>query len=307
MQDKTPQAEDVVTVTLVDPDGRRLPDWTPGAHIDLVLPNGLTRQYSLCGDRWDAYTYRIGVLREPAGRGGSAFVHEELEPVTSVGVGGPRNNFPLVPVAALPVHRRRYRDHPDPADDPPGGPDRRRLAAALRRPPPRRRWRSWTNSPATATGSRPAAGPSTGCSTCAEFLGDAATTSRSTAAVPARCSRAVEEGCARLAARTLRTERFVAAGARPPVRDDPFEVELARSGVDRDRDPGQSVLDAVQPPGWRCCRRAGQGTCGTCETTVLAGVPDHRDSLLDDDDRAAGDCMYICVSRSCTDRLVLDL
>ena len=62
-----------------------------------MLPNGLTRQYSLCGDRWDPFTYRVGVLREPAGRGGSAFVHDELAVGDLVGVGGPRNNFPLVP------------------------------------------------------------------------------------------------------------------------------------------------------------------------------------------------------------------
>ena len=62
-----------------------------------MLPNGLTRQYSLCGDRWDAHSYRVGVLREPAGRGGSAFVHDELRVGDLVGVGGPRNNFPLVP------------------------------------------------------------------------------------------------------------------------------------------------------------------------------------------------------------------
>ena len=73
-------AEDVVTLTLARPDGRRLPDWTPGSHIDLMLPNGMTRQYSLCGDRWDAHTYRVGVLREVAGRGGSAYVHDVLAP-----------------------------------------------------------------------------------------------------------------------------------------------------------------------------------------------------------------------------------
>ena len=97
VQAKTPQADDVVMVTLVDPEGRRLPDWDPGSHIDLVLSNGLTRQYSLCGDRWDAYSYRIGVLREPTSRGGSSYVHEQLEPGHLVGVSAPRNNFPLVP------------------------------------------------------------------------------------------------------------------------------------------------------------------------------------------------------------------
>lgn len=94
---KTPEADGVVSLTLARPDGRRLPDWTPGAHIDVVLPSGMARQYSLCGNRFDAHTYRVGVLREPDGRGGSAYVHDVLAPGDVVGVGGPRNNFPLVP------------------------------------------------------------------------------------------------------------------------------------------------------------------------------------------------------------------
>jgi ferredoxin-NADP reductase len=94
---KSAAADGVVAVTLAHPGGERLPDWTPGAHIDLVLPGGLTRQYSLCGDRWDPYSYRIGVLREPAGRGGSAYIHDELAVGAAVAVGGPRNNFALAP------------------------------------------------------------------------------------------------------------------------------------------------------------------------------------------------------------------
>ena len=90
-------AEDVLTLELASPSGLRLRDWEPGAHIDLALPNGMTRQYSLCGDRWDPFTYRVGVLREQASRGGSVYVHDELEVGDLVGVGGPRNNFALVP------------------------------------------------------------------------------------------------------------------------------------------------------------------------------------------------------------------
>src|SRR3954454_12847527 len=90
-------AEGVATLTLAAPDGGRLTDWTPGSHVDLVLPNGLTRQYSLCGDRWDAHAYRVGVLLEQAGRGGSAYVHEQLQAGHLVGVGGPRHNFPAGP------------------------------------------------------------------------------------------------------------------------------------------------------------------------------------------------------------------
>ncbi|MCZ9344362.1 ferredoxin reductase, partial [Streptomyces sp. TRM76130] len=90
-------AEGVAALTLVHPTGARLPDWTPGSHIALVLPEGTVRHYSLCGDRWDAYSYRIAVLREPRGRGGSAYVHDTLRPGDRVGVGGPRNHFPLAP------------------------------------------------------------------------------------------------------------------------------------------------------------------------------------------------------------------
>ena len=71
--------------------------------------------------------------------------------------------------------------------------------------------------------------------------------------------------------------------------------------------PDVSVLEAIGTAGVEVLSSCRQGICGTCETGVLAGRPDHRDSLLDDDERAAGDCMYICVSRALTDRLVLDL
>src|SRR3954462_3353908 len=91
------QADGVLTLDLASPSGGRLRDWTPGSHLHPVLPYGQTRQYSLCGDRWDPNTYRVGVLREPSGRGGSAFVHDQLAVGDLVGVGGPRNNFPLVP------------------------------------------------------------------------------------------------------------------------------------------------------------------------------------------------------------------
>jgi ferredoxin-NADP reductase len=90
-------AQSVVALTLAHPRGLRLPDWAPGANIDLVLPTGVTRQYSLCGDRWDAYTYRIGVLRESASRGRSTYIHDDLAVGDLVGVGGPRNNFAVVP------------------------------------------------------------------------------------------------------------------------------------------------------------------------------------------------------------------
>src|SRR4051812_41529266 len=106
------QADGVLTLELASPSGGRLRDWTPGSHIDLVLPNGLTRQYSLCGDRWDPTTYRVGVLREPSGRGGSAYVHQQLQPGHLVGLGGPRNKFPPIPSESYPFVARGLRVTP---------------------------------------------------------------------------------------------------------------------------------------------------------------------------------------------------
>ena len=81
------------------PSQERLPDWAPGAHIDIVLPDGTTRQYSLVGDRWDAHSFTIAVLRERDGRGGSEYIHTRLAEGDEVGFGGPRNNFRLSPAA----------------------------------------------------------------------------------------------------------------------------------------------------------------------------------------------------------------
>jgi ferredoxin-NADP reductase len=89
-------AEGVVALTLADPDGRELPAWTPGAHVDLLLADGLVRQYSLCGSAKDRDTWRLGVLLDAGGRSGSKHVHEKLHEGSTVRVRGPRNHFPLV-------------------------------------------------------------------------------------------------------------------------------------------------------------------------------------------------------------------
>ncbi|MCZ9348006.1 ferredoxin reductase, partial [Streptomyces sp. TRM76130] len=97
--DVHPAADGVRSLTLRRPEGGPLPAWEPGAHIDVLLAPGLERQYSLCGDPADRETWRIAVLREDAGRGGSAFVHERLGPGDAMRVRGPRNHFRLEPAA----------------------------------------------------------------------------------------------------------------------------------------------------------------------------------------------------------------
>ncbi len=304
--DKTPVADGVVTLTLAAPDGGRLPDWSPGAHVDLTLDNGLTRQYSLCGDRWDAHTYRVGVLREPASRGGSRHVHERLEPGHLVGLGGPRNNFPLVPaesylfvaggIGITPIL-------PMVAQAELLGADWRLLYGG------RQRGSMAFLDELSRYGDRVLVRPQDehGLLDLPAFLGEPRPGTPVYSCGPAPLLAAMEAACAGWPARSLHVERFVAEDRGAPVRTTSFEVELHRSGRTVTVTPDVSVLEAVAAAGVEVLSSCRQGTCGTCETTVLAGVPDHRDSLLDDAERVAGDCMYPCVSRSCSDRLVLDL
>lgn len=303
---KRAAADGVVELVLAHPDGKRLPDWAPGAHVDLMLPNGSTRQYSLCGSRWDAFRYRVSVLREPAGRGGSAFVHDRLRVGDTVGVGGPRNNFALVPSARylfiaggigitplLPMVHQADLLGAD-WDLVYGG--RRRSSMAFL-------------DELAGYGDRVHVHPEDedGLLDLPAWLGEVRPDTAVYCCGPGPLLDAVERACRGWPPYALRTERFVAKEQRAPVRDTPFEVRLARSGTAVTVTPEVTVLDAVRAAGAQVLSSCQQGTCGTCEIDVVQGVPDHRDSILGDAERAAGDCMFICVSRSCSDRLVLDL
>jgi ferredoxin-NADP reductase len=304
--EKTPVADGVVVLTLVAPDGGRLPDWTPGAHVDLTLDNGLTRQYSLCGDRWDAHSYQVGVLLEPTSRGGSSYVHEQLRPGHLVGLGGPRNNFPLVPAESylfvaggigitpiLPMIEQAELL----------GADWRLLYGG------RQRGSMAFLDRLAGYGDRVLVRPQDefGLLDLPGFLGEPRPGAPVYSCGPAPLLAALELACTGWPAHALHTERFVAAERGAPVRTTAFDVELHRSRRTVTVTPDVSVLEALAGAGVEVLSSCRQGTCGTCETTVLAGRPDHRDSLLDDDEQAAGDCMYPCVSRSLSDRLVLDL
>jgi ferredoxin len=118
---------------------------------------------------------------------------------------------------------------------------------------------------------------------------------------------AVEQRCGAWPRGALHVERFVAKPLSEPVLHEAFEVQLAQSGLTLTVPPEKSILTVVEEAGIGVLSSCQEGTCGTCETPVIEGVPDHRDSVLDQDAREAGDCMMICVSRACTSRLVLDL
>ncbi|MET7683545.1 PDR/VanB family oxidoreductase [Streptomyces sp. NPDC005423] len=295
-------ADGVLALTLRHPSGEPLPDWEPGAHIDVVLGPGLERQYSLCGDPADRASWRIAVLREPAGRGGSAHVHERLAPGDSVLVRGPRNHFRLEPAP-------RYRFVAGGIGITPVLP---MLAAA------EAAGADWTllyggrtrNSLAfigelARYGDRVTLAPQdeTGLLDLASVAVDAGDGTLVYCCGPGPLLDAVEARCP---ASVLRVERF-----RPTVQatggDGEFEVELALSGRTLTVPAGVSVLDTVRAAGVEVLFSCAEGTCGTCETDVLEGTPDHRDSVLTDAEREAGETMLICVSRCRGKRLVLGL
>jgi ferredoxin-NADP reductase len=295
-------ADGVLALTLRHPLGEELPAWEPGAHIDILLGPGLERQYSLCGDPADRSVWRIAVLREPDGRGGSAYVHGELGQGDKVRVRGPRNHFALEPAP-------RYRFIAGGIGITPILPMLSAAEAA---------GAEWTllyggrtrdsmafTDELGAYGDRVTIAPQdeAGLLDLASVLDDVPEGTLVYCCGPGALLDAVEERCP---GGLLHIERFQPKEQETGP-DTSFEVELSRSGKTVTVPEGVSVLDAVRSAGVEVLYSCAEGTCGTCETDVLEGTPDHRDSVLSDEEREAGETMMICVSRCRGPRLVLDL
>lgn len=297
-------ARDIRALVLVPADGGVWPVCEAGAHIDLVLPNGLIRQYSLTNPgRTDRY--EIAVLRDPAGRGGSAYVCGELREGEAITIGGPRNSFPL-------------REGSDRACLIAGGIGITPLLAMARvLAPSRRDWHLYYcvrdeaaiafreelaafGEHVTLHVDRTAGGPPS----------IAAIVARERDSVfyccgPAPMLAAFKEATAGLPAGRANLESFGAEEI--DVSGTPFEVELARSGRVLTVPADRSILDVVEQAGVHVLHSCRNGQCGTCEVTVLEGVPHHRDSVLTPAEQAAGTTIMVCCSRAKTPRLRLDL
>jgi ferredoxin-NADP reductase len=305
-------AEHVVALELVDPTGAELPDWAPGAHIDLELPGGPVRPYSLCGEPADRSSWRIAVLRDPAGRGGSALVHDTLVAGGAVRVSGPRNHFPLRPaprylfiaggIGITPLL-------PMAAAARAGGADWRlvyggRTATSM----------AFADELRAAHGERVSLHPADeqGPLDLAALLGDPPDGTLVYCCGPSSLLDAVARRCAHWPDGVLHVERFAPtepgpSAAQPSGADEPFDVELTLTGVTLRIPAGRSVLDILEEHGVPVLSSCREGSCGTCETTVLGGRVEHRDSLLTEPERAANDTMFPCVSRAACATLVLEL
>ncbi|HVU93328.1 MAG TPA: cytochrome P450 [Jatrophihabitans sp.] len=305
-------AEEVVAVSLRRPDGTDLPAWRPGAHVEVRLPSGRLRQYSLCGDPADAGVWRIGVLREPAGRGGSVELHELAAAGVTLAVRGPRNHFPLVEapsylflaggIGVTPVLAmvREVAGTGVPFSVAYGGRTRTSMAFA--------------DELAAVAGDALTLVPQdeAGLLDIGGLLDGAGPETAVYACGPAPMLAAVEAACAERGMEgRLHLERFT-AGDDLEVRFDPaenteFEVQLARTGVSVTVPPDKRLIEALREVVPGLSYDCEKGYCGACETRVLAGTPEHRDSVLTEEERAAGRTMMICVGRCSSDKLVLDL
>jgi ferredoxin-NADP reductase len=302
------RAEGVIALTLADPTGAQLPAWTPGAHIDLILDGNLVRQYSLCGPPGDQHSWRIGVLRDPAGRGGSERVHSSLNVGDTVSVRGPRNHFPLlaapryiflaggIGITPLLPMMSAATDAGAEWQLYYGGRSRQSMAFLDELERYGDRVTVW---PDDERGLLP----------LGEILGTPSEGVLVYCCGPEGLLAAAEQRCAAWPSDTLHLERFTAKPISEADRaaEGSFEVVCQRSGITVTVEPGKSIIDSLEENGLSVLSSCLEGVCGTCETRVIEGQPDHRDSLLSEDEKADNEYMMICVSRSLSDRLVLDL
>ena len=302
-------ADGVVALDLKDPQGCDLPAWEPGAHIDLLLDEGLVRQYSLCGDPRDAKTWRVGVLLDPQSRGGSRHVHENLEEGSSVRVRGPRNHFALVDsprylfiaggIGITPIIPMI-----DFAQD--TGSDWTLIYLGRRRTT-----MAFAEALAGSYGDQVTLWPhdERGRFDLEAALKEPADQTLVYCCGPEQLLSAAEQHCAHWPEGSLHIERFAAKALAEPTAEafDTFQVVCQRSGVTVEVSGDTSILEALEEADIPILSSCLEGICGTCEAKVLEGRPDHRDSMLTDAERASGNKILTCVSRSRSEKMVLDL
>lgn len=308
---KRAEAEGITSFALARVDGAALPPFSAGSHIDVHLPGGLTRQYSLCNASHESHFYRIAVLRDAASRGGSVAMHDSVHEGDLLTISTPRNHFALHPAQRTVL-----------------------LAGGI------------GVTPLLCMADRLAhTGADFALHYCARSLARTAFVQRirdasfaqrvqfhfddgapeqkldmtALLAVPAVDTHLYVCGPKGFMNAVLNTARasgwpetqlhyeFFSAEVLHAADEASFEVQVASTGAVITVAPRQSVLQALAAVGVDIPFACEQGVCGTCITRVLQGVPDHKDSYLTPEEQAAGDQFMPCCSRAKTARLVLDI
>ena len=304
-------AEEILCLELVRPDGRALPAFTPGAHIDVHLPGGLIRQYSLCNSATETHRYRVAILKDAASRGGSVAAHEQIRPGDLLQISEPRNRFELVPatrtillaggIGVTPLYCMAQALSASGADFELHYCTRSRSRTAFHdeimasafankvyfhfddgEPEQKLDLAALISHPLEDTQVY-VCGPTGFIDFVIKFAKDAGWRSES-----------------------LHLEYFGAEADDTPD-GGPFQVKIASTGEVFTINPGEVITQVLESQGVYIPVSCEEGVCGTCLTGVLEGVPDHRDLYLTDEERAKNDQFTPCCSRSKSPILVLDL
>lgn len=309
------ESTSVMSLELALPDSSALPGWQPGAHLDVVLPSGLVRQYSLCSDPGDLRKYRLAVLRETDGRGGSEELHSETRLGTKLTARGPRNHFSMedgathyllvaggigiTPILAMAKHLMA------------AGKSTRLIYCGSSR-----QTMAFIDELQETMGDSLALFPRDERGR-ADLLSEIKNAPAGTAVYACGPERLLADlqsiTLDTLGADAFHAELFAAAmpsastgDATETAADAPFEIELRQSGCTLTVPPEKSILDVVLEVNPSFMSSCEEGFCGTCETKVLEGEVEHRDTILSEKERARNDTMFICISRSKCPKLVLD-
>ncbi|MEW1708930.1 PDR/VanB family oxidoreductase [Microbacterium sp. NPDC089190] len=305
VRERRDAADGIVVLDLERATGT-LPHWSPGAHIDVVLPDGLERQYSLCGSPSARGTWRIGVLRE---REGSVWLHENAHVGATLRVRGPANHFLFAPTAG-----RSYVFVAGGIGITPIVPMIEAAEAAgaawtLLYVGRSRSTMAFVDELEQRHGDRVEvfAADEGRRLDIPRRLGTPVARTVVYACGPARLLEALDATMAVWPRGSLHVERFEAKVLGPPVWTEPFEVDLMMSGLTVTVPPERSILDVVEENGIVVPSSCRVGTCGTCEVAVVYGDVEHRDSVLSPEEQEANRTMMPCVSRAACDRITLEL
>ncbi|UKA75247.1 PDR/VanB family oxidoreductase [Arthrobacter sp. FW306-07-I] len=315
VRDLRQESTNVMSLELSLPDGGPLPPWEPGAHLEVILPSGLVRHYSLCSEPRQLQKYRLAVLRESSGRGGSEELHSQIRLGTTLTARGPRNHFKvedgathyllvaggigITPIMAMARELKA------------AGKSTRLVYCGSSR-----QTMAFIDELQEIMGDSLALYPrdERGRADLLTEIQNAPDGTSVYACGPERLLTDLEG----ITATTLGAEAFHAelfGPATSPARtqaedetkaDAQFEIELRQSGCTLTVPPEKSILDVVLEVNPSFMSSCEEGFCGTCETKVLEGEVDHRDTILSAKERAKNDTMFICVSRSKCPKLVLD-
>ncbi|WP_269501636.1 cytochrome P450/oxidoreductase [Burkholderia sp. IMCC1007] len=304
-------ADHILHVRLVPADGRQLPRWAPGAHIDVACGNtGISRQYSLCGALEDRQAFEIAVLHEPQGRGGSAWIHANLQTGDVVHIRGPRNHFRftgdatravfvaggigITPISAMAREAKA-----------------RGIDYVIHYSGARRSSMAMLDDLIALHGERLHVHVSEEGTRndLASLFAPAHDDTHVYACGPARMLDALASSCAHWPEHALRMEHFAATKTvTDHSKNEAFEVELKDSGLLLTVAANQTVLDALRHANIDVQSDCREGLCGSCEVRVLKGRVDHRDMVLTRAEREANDRMMTCCSRACGgEKLILEL